>query len=230
MLFQFGNQSIHIYLAMICARNFIMFWEYINMKNRLAVSLYFNVRKSQQIDVEGLYDALNILEKLESCRSSTAMPQGGCIFVLNFYCNSPLYPLIKLCWSHCNHLLTSVFVSILSPSVKLKVLVTQWCQTLCDPMDCSLPGSSVHGILQAWITEWVALPFSRGSSWPRDRTQVSHIAGRFFAFWVTREAGASTHHINCCQKLLSVFQEKINTIPFFETFCLSMASKSMQIP
>ena len=53
--FQLGNQSIHIYLAMICARNFIMFWEYINKQNRLAVSLYFDKRKSQQIDVEGLY-------------------------------------------------------------------------------------------------------------------------------------------------------------------------------
>ena len=51
---------------------------------------------------------------------------------------------------------------------------------LCDPMDCSPPGSSVHGILQARILEWVAIPFSRGSSQPRDRTPVSYIAGRFF--------------------------------------------------
>ena len=47
-------------------------------------------------------------------------------------------------------------------------------------MDCSLPGSSVHGILQARILEWVVIPFSKGSSWPRDWTQVSYIAGRFF--------------------------------------------------
>ena len=52
--------------------------------------------------------------------------------------------------------------------------------TLWDPMDCSLPGSSVHRILQARILEWVAILFSRGSSQPRDQTQVSHIAGRFF--------------------------------------------------
>ena len=51
---------------------------------------------------------------------------------------------------------------------------------LCDPMDCSLPGSSVHGILQARIQEWVAIPFSRGSSQPRDWTWVTCIAGRFF--------------------------------------------------
>ena len=68
------------------------------------------------------------------------------------------------------------------------VLVTQSCPTLCDPMDCCLPGSCVHGILQARIQEWVAIPFSRGSSQPRDRTQVSYIAGRFFTIWATREA------------------------------------------
>ena len=58
--------------------------------------------------------------------------------------------------------------------------VTQSCLTLCNPMDCSPPGSSVHGILQARILEWVAISFSRGSSQPRDRTQVSRIAGRCF--------------------------------------------------
>ena len=59
-------------------------------------------------------------------------------------------------------------------------LVAQSCLTLCNPMGYSPPGSSVHGILQARILEGVAMPSSRGSSQPRDRTQVSHIAGRFF--------------------------------------------------
>ena len=54
---------------------------------------------------------------------------------------------------------------------KVKALVTQLCPTLWDPIDCSPPGSSVHGILQAKILEWVAIPFPMGSSWPRDRTQ-----------------------------------------------------------
>ena len=66
--------------------------------------------------------------------------------------------------------------------------VAQSCPTLCDPVDCSPPGSSVHGILQARILEWVAISFSRGSSWPRDQTWVSHIAGRHIAIWATREA------------------------------------------
>ena len=66
--------------------------------------------------------------------------------------------------------------------------VAQLCPTLCDPMDCSLSGSSLHGILQARVLEWVAISFSRGSSWPRDRTRVSHIPGRCFNLWATKEA------------------------------------------
>ena len=58
--------------------------------------------------------------------------------------------------------------------------VAQSCPTLCDLVDCSLPGSSIQGILQARILEWVAISFSRGSSQPRDQTQVSCIAGRRF--------------------------------------------------
>ena len=62
------------------------------------------------------------------------------------------------------------------------------CQTLCNPMDCSSPGSSVHGISQARILEWVAMPFSRGSSQARDQTHVSCLAGEFFTHWATWEA------------------------------------------
>ena len=55
-------------------------------------------------------------------------------------------------------------------------------------MDCCLPGSSAHGILQARVLQWVAIPFSRGSSWPRDRTHISCTAGRFFTVWAIRDA------------------------------------------
>ena len=65
--------------------------------------------------------------------------------------------------------------------------VAQLCPTLCDPGDCSPPGSSVHGIFQARMLEWVAISFSRGSSQPRDWIQVSRIAGRCFNLWATRE-------------------------------------------
>ena len=67
-------------------------------------------------------------------------------------------------------------------AVKEKVKVAQSCLTLCNPMDYR-----VHGILQARILEWAAVPFSRGSSQPRDQTQIAHIAGRFFTSGATGE-------------------------------------------
>ena len=71
--------------------------------------------------------------------------------------------------------------------IQVKMLVTQSCLTLCDPMDCSPPVFSVLEIFQARILEWVAIPFSRGSSWPRYQTWVSHTAGRFFTIWATKQ-------------------------------------------
>ena len=85
-----------------------------------------------------------------------------------------------------------VGLALPSSSPKVKVLVTQSCLTFCNPVDCSPPGSSVHGILQARIREWVAMPFCRGSSPPRDRTRVAHTAGRFLPVWATREACSPT--------------------------------------
>ena len=72
--------------------------------------------------------------------------------------------------------------------VKVKSLS---CVRLCNPMDCSLPGSSIHEILQARILEWIVIAFSRRSSRPRDQTRVSLIAGRRFTIWATREALSS---------------------------------------
>ena len=66
----------------------------------------------------------------------------------------------------------------------------QSCPTLCDLMDCGLPGSSVHGFLQARILECVGISFSRGSSQPRDPTWVTCIVDRFFTICATREANA----------------------------------------
>ena len=63
-------------------------------------------------------------------------------------------------------------------------------------MDCSLPGSSVHGIFQARILEGVAISCSRGSSWPRDQTWVSHIVGRRFTVWATRDHIRSAHRMS----------------------------------
>ena len=78
-----------------------------------------------------------------------------------------------------------------SENVSLSVMTDSF-----DPMVCSPPGSSVHGILQARVLEWVAVSFSRGSPQCRDRTQLSHTAGRFFAFWTPREALISNPNLH----------------------------------
>ena len=81
--------------------------------------------------------------------------------------------------------------------------VAQLCPTLCNPIDCSLPGSSGHGIFQAIVLEWIAISFSRGSSQPRARTWASSIVDRGFTIWATREVqtlGISDGHggLACC--------------------------------
>ena len=87
---------------------------------------------------------------------------------------------------HAMHTALYVYVYVSYECMLAQLLES--CVTPCDPMDCSPPGSSIHRILQARILEWVAISFSRGSSWPRDWTWVSHIAGRCFNLWATREA------------------------------------------
>ena len=77
--------------------------------------------------------------------------------------------------------------------MSVKVLVTQLCLTLCDPMDHSLPGSSIHGIFHSRVLEWLAISFSRESSRPRHWTWVSHIAGRCFTISATREKESATN-------------------------------------
>ena len=79
-----------------------------------------------------------------------------------------------------------------------------------DPMDCSLPGSSVHGIFQARILEWVSISFSRGSSQPRDWTQVSRIVGRCFTVWESR----SIQKLNS-----SIFARKSGLCFLYLSFC-----------
>ena len=95
-----------------------------------------------------------------------------------------------------------------------KACVCQWLSPvwLCDPLNCRSPGSSVYGILQARLLEWVAIPFSRGSPQPRDRTWVSCIAGRFFTIWATREA---LRNAECVLILLSYFLFSLSSSPFW---------------
>ena len=100
-----------------------------------------------------------------------------------------------------NYLWWRISSSFSSFFKKKLLLVAQSCPTFCDPMDCSPPSFSVHGILQARMLEWVASPFSRGSSWPRDRIQVSHIVGGFFTIWTMLFLQFPIHHKpgpQCC--------------------------------
>ena len=87
-----------------------------------------------------------------------------------------------------------------SPEI-LCALLPQLCPTPGSSTDCSPSGSSIHGILQARILEWVAISLSRGSSWPSHWTQVSCITGRFFTVWATREA--TIYFSSLSQMLLS---------------------------
>ena len=95
-------------------------------------------------------------------------------------------------------------------------VVSQSCLTLCDPVDCNLPGSSIHGILQARILEWVAISFSKGSSRPRDWTWVSCLVGRRFNLWATREA---PHASKVMLKILQTSTWTVN----FQMFKLDFA-------
>ena len=112
---------------------------------------------------------------------------GG--FILGFvFCPIVIHVWLQLKWCELSSfvLFQNCFGYSLSSAIttlRLLVKVAQWCPTLCNPMDYT-----VHGFLQARILKWVAFPFSRGSSQPRDQTHVSHIAGGFFTSWATRKA------------------------------------------
>jgi len=117
----------------------------------------------------------------------------GCVYMYVYVCaTTSIYSSLNSDWKQkkvCTKSLQScpLFVTLWTVAVCVRVLVAQSCLTLWDPMDYSPPGS-VHGILQAKILKWVAIPFSRGFSRPRDQTRVSCITGRFFTSQATRAA------------------------------------------
>ena len=99
-------------------------------------------------------------------------------------------------------------------SLKKQSEFDQLCPTLCDPMDCSLPGFSVYGIFQARVLEWVAISFSKGSSRPRDWIRVSGIAGRCFTLW----AIALYVHLRRFSCLTLLFSGTLHSIVIFSPF------------
>ena len=121
-----------------------------------------------------------------------------------------------LIWSLCHNYRLKEALSLLFLK-KVKVLVIQSCPTLCDPMECSPPGSSVHGILQRRILEWVAILFSRGSSLLRDGTQVFHIPDRSLTSWATRKA--------CSWRKLDIYLESLGDILAERTHIRNMSTQ-----
>ena len=104
------------------------------------------------------------------------------IVLRNSWSNHTLWAKERLTQHTINHFFPT-FLGKIRWNDQIKVLVTQLCPTLCNSKNCSPPGSSVHEIVQVRILEWIALPFSRGSSWPWEQTWVSCIAGGSFTVW-----------------------------------------------
>ena len=136
-----------------------------------------------------------------------------------FIDEKPRYRKVKFSQSHTNWVAEvefslHVFLILSYILSALSVLVAQSRLTLWDPMDCSLPGSSVREILQARIMEWVAIPFSKGSSWSKDWTWVSCIAGSFFTIWATREAFqfSSVQFSSVAQSCLTLCERAIRDV------------------
>ena len=129
------------------------------------------------------------------CKSNSDLPDSGSssLKLIRYWLSSRTYiaKIVDTEWplwgQYCDRR-KDLVISWLYELTESESEVAQSCPTLCNPMDCSLSGSSVHGIFQARVLEWIAISFPRGSSWPRNRTRVSHIAGRRFTIWATREA------------------------------------------
>ena len=90
--------------------------------------------------------------------------------------------------------------------------VAQSCPTLCDPMDCSPPGSLIYGIFQAWILEWVAISFSRGCSPPRDWIWVSCLVDRHLTVQATREQMIQLNHEDNLQGFQNLPVSQVSTV------------------
>ena len=133
----------------------------------LRVSILFHIIRRWKLNFS-LLDNVSCRIFFFFCRCS--LSSGG---------NSPLL-LVSLANFLTGSWILSIFFSVF---ISMKVKVAQLYLTLWNPMDYT-----VHGILKARILQWVAFPFSRGSSQPKDQTHVSHIAGRFFTSWATRKA------------------------------------------
>ena len=181
-----------------------MYWELIWKQGSLKTHCYYLAIQVVKTD-DGKYGTF--LSTVPSWRNSrhTGLLRG---LITSSSASSPSKQLnifvitLRKNWSVINYKATQLSIFIAREKMetqtyrawqmKVCALVAQSCPTLCDPTDCGPPGCSVRWILQARILEWVAIPFSRGSFRPRDRTEVSRTAGRLFTFWASREADRFT--------------------------------------
>ena len=128
-------------------------------------------------------------------------------FVSGFFHSDSFIMFVRVIMLLCEAIINSFPLLCSIPFYEYSVeimLVAQSCPALCNPMDCSPKGSSVHRILQERILEWVDMPSSRGSSWPRDWTQVSSMADRLVTIWATREAHIP-HYLSYCWWAFELF-------------------------
>jgi len=168
--------------------------------NMLSMLVIAFLPRSKHLLISWLQAPSAVILKLRKVKSVTVsivspsichgvMEQDAMILVLWMMSFKPAFSLpsftfIKKLFSFSS--LSSIRV-VSSAYLKVKIEVAQLRLTLHSPMDCSLPGSSAHEIFQARVLEWVAISFSRGSSWPRDQTWVSHIVGRCLTIWTIKE-------------------------------------------
>ena len=134
----------------------------------------------------------------DSLDSSPAQSPSACATLSKLLLYASVFLSVKLWWKIVLTTSTELWLKMLLASCECEVAQSR--PTLCDPIDCSLPGSSIHGIFQARILEWVAISFSRRSSWPRGWTWVSRIVGRHFTVWATREVTT----LSCKSKVTSL--------------------------
>jgi len=129
------------------------------------------------------------------------------LFPISGNCFWGLWPLTSLYLGLCTNVCVYIIACtcVYTCACTHKCMCAQSCLILCDLMDCSLPGSSVHGIFQASILQWVAISSSRGASWPRIWTCVSCIAGRFLTTWAMYVSGYVQICVLCMPVYICVF-------------------------
>ena len=143
------------------------------------LSVWWRLCRLKKWKVTALKESLKILvDKTRRCIMYSFAP--------GLYSNQPEEPQLGQRLPAPSHWGTHLVAQDQPEKAKYVYLVTQSCLTLCQPMDCSPPGSSVHGISQARILVWVAISLSRGSSWPRDRNCVSCVGRQILYHWATR--------------------------------------------